>query len=411
MSVITPMTSVSSTPIPMPGVSTSAMLGVASATSVGSLPGTLGAGSIPVPLVSPFLPVPPAAPAGQPQPLNVVGGVSALTTTTTPFVPPTSLPLVGADVGGVSGVSGVSSTMPGAVSSATAPPSMSGYVYGRGFQGGVVGGAGSNFPFAPNNVQPTPGAAGSVVLPSATVGAPAADVALATTTTTAASATATNAATSATAATTTVVGRHGAGACVGALRARTGRRCFSTAAPSGMAVAMAMGEPLAGVKVVDLSRLLPGPYCTQLLADMGAAVIKVEDYKSGGDGTRLYPPHTADGGSAMYHVLNRGKKSVGVHLRSEEGVSAIRRLIEGDGTPEHPPADVLVESFRPGILEKMMGVEVTHEVRCAKCGVWSVECSNQFTRPAHQPTTSTSNSTTASPHPTSNHPPRRVTIF
>ena len=87
---------------------------------------------------------------------------------------------------------------------------------------------------------------------------------------------------------------------------------------------MAVGEPLAGVKVVDLSRLLPGPYCTQLLADMGADVIKVEDYKSGGDGTRLYPPHTADGGSAMYHVLNRGKKSVGVHLRSEEGVAAIR---------------------------------------------------------------------------------------
>ena len=143
---------------------------------------------------------------------------------------------------------------------------------------------------------------------------------------------------------------------------------------------------MAGVKVVDLSRLLPGPYCTQLLADMGAAVIKVEDYKSGGDGTRLYPPHTADGGSAMYHVLNRGKKSVGVHLRSEEGVSAIRRLIEGDGTPEHPPADVLVESFRPGILEKMMGVEVSYEVRSAKCGVWSAQTNSpaQLTSPPPQ---------------------------
>lgn len=92
---------------------------------------------------------------------------------------------------------------------------------------------------------------------------------------------------------------------------------------------------------------------------MGASVIKIEDYKSGGDGTRLYPPHTADGGSAMYHVLNRGKKSVGVHLRSEEGVSAIRSLIEGDGTAANPPADVLVESFRPGILEAMMGVQVS----------------------------------------------------
>ncbi len=104
------------------------------------------------------------------------------------------------------------------------------------------------------------------------------------------------------------------------------------------------GAPLAGVKVVDLSRLFPGPYCTLLLADLGADVVRVEDHK-GGDMVRHLPPHASDGQGVTFHALNRGKRSVALDLRSDDGKAALRQLLAH--------ADVLVESFRPGVLERM----------------------------------------------------------
>ena len=105
-----------------------------------------------------------------------------------------------------------------------------------------------------------------------------------------------------------------------------------------------MASPLAGVRVLDLSRLLPGPFCTQLLADLGAEVIKVED-PQGGDYLRWTPPLLDDGTSVLFHALNRGKKSVTVDLKSADGASQFRKLLGS--------ADVVVESFRPGVMEKL----------------------------------------------------------
>lgn len=102
--------------------------------------------------------------------------------------------------------------------------------------------------------------------------------------------------------------------------------------------------PLEGVRVLDLSRLLPGPFCTQLLVDLGADVVKVEDAE-GGDYLRWTPPLLDDGTSVLFHCLNRGKKSVSLDLKSEAGKAGLRKLLA--------TADVLVESFRPGVMEKL----------------------------------------------------------
>ncbi len=101
---------------------------------------------------------------------------------------------------------------------------------------------------------------------------------------------------------------------------------------------------LDGVVVLDLSRLFPGPLCTLVLSDLGAEVIKVEDEK-GGDYARYYPPLLEDGNGAVFHALNRGKKSVSLDLKTDEGRAGFFRLLE--------TADVVVESFRPGVLEKL----------------------------------------------------------
>ncbi|MEW6776090.1 MAG: CaiB/BaiF CoA-transferase family protein [Bdellovibrionota bacterium] len=105
-----------------------------------------------------------------------------------------------------------------------------------------------------------------------------------------------------------------------------------------------MSKLLSGIKVLDLSRLLPGPYCTLLLSDLGADVIKVEDF-SGGDYARLSPPLAPDGQSAFYHFLNRGKRSMKLNLKKPEGVELLKRLVKS--------ADILVESFRPNVMDKL----------------------------------------------------------
>src|SRR5712692_4893627 len=101
---------------------------------------------------------------------------------------------------------------------------------------------------------------------------------------------------------------------------------------------------LAGIRVVDLTRALAGPYCTLMLADHGADVIKVE-LPGGGDETRTWAPPYMNGVSAYYLSINRNKRSVTVDLKHPEGALILERLIE--------KADVVVENFSPGTLARL----------------------------------------------------------
>lgn len=107
--------------------------------------------------------------------------------------------------------------------------------------------------------------------------------------------------------------------------------------------------PLAGIRVIELARVLAGPWAGQMLADMGADVIKVES-PDGGDDTRAWGPpfvESKDGdnlSAAYYHSTNRGKRSITVDLKSDEGRETVRRLVK--------TADVVIENFKRGGLEK-----------------------------------------------------------
>ncbi|HEY1353841.1 MAG TPA: CaiB/BaiF CoA-transferase family protein [Ktedonobacteraceae bacterium] len=102
--------------------------------------------------------------------------------------------------------------------------------------------------------------------------------------------------------------------------------------------------PLSRMRVLDLSRLLPGAYASQLLADFGADVIKVEEPGSGDYG-RLMPPHGAGGMGLNFLAINRNKRSMTLNLKSAAGREIFLRLVKG--------ADVVLESFRPGVLERL----------------------------------------------------------
>jgi crotonobetainyl-CoA:carnitine CoA-transferase CaiB-like acyl-CoA transferase len=122
--------------------------------------------------------------------------------------------------------------------------------------------------------------------------------------------------------------------------------------------------PLAGVRVLDVTRLLPGNYCTLLLADLGADVVKIEE-PGRGDYIRWAPP-LVDGEGAAHRALNRGKRSVTIDLKSPAGPEILRRLARS--------ADALVESFRPGVMTRLgLGYEALAEdngtlVYCAITG-------------------------------------------
>jgi formyl-CoA transferase len=102
--------------------------------------------------------------------------------------------------------------------------------------------------------------------------------------------------------------------------------------------------PLDGVRVLDLTRVLAGPYCTMFLGDLGAEVVKVEQ-PGVGDDTRGWGPPFVGGESAYFLCVNRNKKSITVDFKSNDGVALLRRLAER--------ADVLIENFRPGTLERL----------------------------------------------------------
>src|SRR3954464_613010 len=105
---------------------------------------------------------------------------------------------------------------------------------------------------------------------------------------------------------------------------------------------------LEGIRVLDLSRLLPGGFCSLLLADLGADVLKVEDTGMG-DYVRWSPPYVEgaeeSAKSALFLSLNRNKTSIRLNLKTEEGREILLKLVRD--------ADVLLESFRPGVLERL----------------------------------------------------------
>src|SRR5436853_225117 len=114
------------------------------------------------------------------------------------------------------------------------------------------------------------------------------------------------------------------------------------------------GGPLAGVRVLDLTRALAGPYCTLMLGDMGADVIKVE-MPGSGDETRGWgaPADFIEGESSYFMSVNRNKRGITLDLKRPAGREVLRRLVER--------SDVLVENFRPGTMERLgFGYEQAH---------------------------------------------------
>lgn len=105
-----------------------------------------------------------------------------------------------------------------------------------------------------------------------------------------------------------------------------------------------MAHALEGLKVLDLSRILTGPYCTMMLADLGAEVLKVEA-PGVGDDTRQWGPPFIEGESTYFLSVNRNKKSLTLNLKSPQGQEVLRSLVQW--------ADVLVENFRPGTMERL----------------------------------------------------------
>ena len=121
------------------------------------------------------------------------------------------------------------------------------------------------------------------------------------------------------------------------------------------------GLPLEGVRVLDLSRLLPGGFCSLLLADFGADVLKVEDTGMG-DYVRWAAPYYEgaedSAKSALFLALNRGKRSMRLNLKSDEGRDVLLRAVR--------ESDVVLESFRPGVLDRLgVGYEAMREVNPA----------------------------------------------
>ena len=115
-----------------------------------------------------------------------------------------------------------------------------------------------------------------------------------------------------------------------------------------------MPGPLQNIRVIDLSRIVVGPYCSMVLGDMGADVIKIEMPETG-DETRMWGPPFAGGESAYFISLNRNKRSLTLNLKTEKGKNILRRLIAD--------ADVLVENFRLGTLDKLgFGYDVIKEL-------------------------------------------------
>ena len=103
-------------------------------------------------------------------------------------------------------------------------------------------------------------------------------------------------------------------------------------------------SPLEGIKVLDCSQILAGPYCSMLLADMGADVVKIEK-PGGGDDTRRMGPPFLEGESAAFLAMNRNKRSVVLNFKNPDGVAAMRRMLAD--------ADVIIENYRAGVMGRL----------------------------------------------------------
>src|SRR5204862_1847223 len=113
-----------------------------------------------------------------------------------------------------------------------------------------------------------------------------------------------------------------------------------------------MQAALTGLRVVELTQIMAGPFCGMLLADLGAEVIKIENPRGGDDARRMAPPYY-HGESAAFVAVNRNKYGIALDIRTPQGSELLWRLIE--------TADVLVENFRPGTMERLgFGYELVH---------------------------------------------------
>ncbi len=101
--------------------------------------------------------------------------------------------------------------------------------------------------------------------------------------------------------------------------------------------------PLSGIRVLDLTQFLAGPFSTQILGDLGAEVIKLET--PAGDWSRVLPPHFVAGESCYYLSINRNKEGVVIDMKAPEGLELVKRLADG--------SDILMENFRPGVLDRL----------------------------------------------------------
>src|SRR2546423_2076946 len=114
-----------------------------------------------------------------------------------------------------------------------------------------------------------------------------------------------------------------------------------------------MSQPLSGIQILDLSRLLPGAYASQMLADFGADVVKVEEPGSGDYG-RVMPPYGPGGMGMTFLAINRNKRRVTLNLKSAQGREIFLRMVK--------QADVVLESFRPGVMPRLnLGYEQLKE--------------------------------------------------
>lgn len=105
-----------------------------------------------------------------------------------------------------------------------------------------------------------------------------------------------------------------------------------------------MPGALSGVRVVDFSRMYAGPYCSMILRELGAEVIKIE-FRESGDACRTIPPITEGGEGYVFSILNRGKKSITLELREKEGQEIARGLVK--------KSDILLENFTPGVMDRL----------------------------------------------------------
>lgn len=139
---------------------------------------------------------------------------------------------------------------------------------------------------------------------------------------------------------------------------------------------MTSSLPLSGVKVIDFTQILAGPFCTMHLADMGADVIKVEK-PNGGDDTRRYGPPFIENESVAFMTLNRNKRSIILDLKHEDGIAVAKKLLEG--------ADVLVQNARPGAMDRLgLGYENVKKINPALvyCSVSGFGYSGPYSRKA-----------------------------